>query len=57
MTRTKQPRWPSDDDVREPSDEAFTDDGRKRQDSERVGGMAPDVEPEQQPPRRTRRRQ
>jgi hypothetical protein len=52
MTRPKQPKWPSDDQVREPSDEAFTDDGRKRQDSERVGGMAPDVEPEQQRRRR-----
>jgi hypothetical protein len=42
--------WPSDDRVRELDHDAeFTGDGRKLQDSERVGGMAPDVDPDRDP--------
>ena len=60
MARQPQrPIWPSDDQVREPGgDRAFTEDGRKVADSERVGGMAPDADPEcpaPRPDRRTRR--
>jgi len=52
MTPPKPPRWPSDDQLREPGlDEAFTDDGRKRSGSERVGGLAPDTDPEPRPRR------
>ena len=41
----------SDDQVREPGgDRAFTEDGRKVTDSERVGGMAPDADPERPAP-------
>jgi hypothetical protein len=48
------PLWPSDDQVREPADQEFTDDGRKLNDAERVGGLAPDADPEQ-PVRRPQR--
>jgi hypothetical protein len=52
MTRHKQPIWPSDDQVREhEGDQAFTEDGRKLTGSERVGGMAPDTDPESPAPR------
>lgn len=47
MARVTQPIWPSDDQIREQEgDRAFTKDGRKVRDSERVGGMAPDIDPE-----------
>lgn len=48
MARPRQrPIWPSDDQVREQEDDhAFSADGRKVRDSERVGGMAPDADPE-----------
>jgi hypothetical protein len=51
MTPPKRPIWPSDDQVREaePGSE-FTDDGRKLTESERVGGMAPDADPERPAP-------
>jgi hypothetical protein len=52
MTQPKRPIWPSDDQVREhKDDQVFTDDGRKLADSEHVGGMAPDADPERPPPR------
>jgi hypothetical protein len=51
-TKKPPPKWPSDDQVREPEGEVFTDDGRKRQESDRVGGLAPDSDPEPQRPRR-----
>ena len=52
MARSKTSSWPSDDEVREhEGDHAFTDDGRKVRNSERVGGMAPDADPEHQPPK------
>jgi hypothetical protein len=58
MTPAKRPpTWPSDDQVRElDGDETFTDDGRKLHESERVGGMAPDADPEQPRPRPVRPR-
>jgi hypothetical protein len=48
MPRPKKPSsWPSDDQVRElEGDDELTDDGRKATQSGRVGGMAPDVDPE-----------
>ena len=55
---TKRPIWPSDDQIREQEgDHAFTEDGRKVSGSDRVGGMAPDADPERPPPptRRPRR--
>jgi hypothetical protein len=53
MTPPKRPLWPSDDQVREVEIEReFTDDGRKINESERVGGMAPDADPDAPPPRR-----
>jgi len=53
---TQRPIWPSDDQVREhEGDHVFTEDGRKVSDSDRVGGMAPDADPERPPPT-TRRR-
>jgi hypothetical protein len=56
MTPSKRPRWPSDDKVRElDGDREFTDDGRKVNGSERVGGMAPDADAEAPRPRRTDR--
>ena len=51
--------WPSDDKVRElEGDREFADDGRKVNESGRVGGMAPDTDPEQEVPstRKTARR-
>jgi hypothetical protein len=52
MARPKErPLWPSDDQLREQEgDHAFADDGRKVRASERVGGMAPDIDPEPAPP-------
>jgi hypothetical protein len=50
MTPAKRPIWPNDDQVREREDREFTDDGRKLTESERVGGMAPDADPEAPPP-------
>lgn len=56
MPRSKKPpTWPSDDQIRElEGDREFTDDGRKLNDSERVGGLAPDADPDRLPvqPRR-----
>jgi hypothetical protein len=50
MARPRQrqrPIWPSDDQVRDPEgNREFTEDGRKVTDSERVGGMTPDADPE-----------
>jgi hypothetical protein len=55
MPPPKPPHWPSDDQVREQAnDREFTDDGRKLTESERVGGLAPDADPE--PASRTTRR-
>lgn len=46
-TMSKKPLWPTDDDVYElEGDHKFAPDGRKVQQSERVGGMAPDADPE-----------
>ena len=46
------PTWPTDDEVRErEGDEVLSDDGRKLQDSERVGALAPDTDPDRKPPR------
>jgi hypothetical protein len=59
MPQPTRPLWPSDDQVREQqADDEFTGDGRKRIASDRVGGMAPDADPERAPPpaRRTVRR-
>ena len=51
MTPPKRPIWPSDDQVYERErDREFTDDGRKVNDSEHVGGIAPDADPEPPPP-------
>jgi hypothetical protein len=48
----QRPIWPSDDQVHErEGDREFTDDGRKVNESERVGGMAPDADPDPQAPR------
>jgi len=58
MTAPTQPHWPSDDQLREQRDgEQFTDDGRKLTESPRVGGLAPDADPDAAPPdpRRARR--
>ena len=47
MKPTKPPVWPSDDQIRErDGKDQFTGDGRKLQDSERVGGLAPDADPD-----------
>ncbi len=47
MPPPKHPHWPSDDQIREQAnDREFSDDGRKLTDSERVGGLAPDADPE-----------
>jgi hypothetical protein len=55
MLPPKHPYWPSDDQVREQAnDREFTDDGRKLFESERVGGLAPDADPD--PPRQPGRR-
>ena len=55
MTQPKRPIWPSDDQLREQKDgEVFTPGGRKVIDSEHVGGMAPDTDPERPPPSRPR---
>lgn len=53
MTRpTQRSIWPSDDQVRDQEgDHEFTDDGRKVSASDRVGGMAPDADPERPPAR------
>jgi hypothetical protein len=54
MVPPRHPHWPSDDQVREQaSDREFTDDGRKLFESGRVGGLAPDTDPDL--PRRVRR--
>jgi len=52
MARPRErPIWPSDDQLREQEgDHVFADDGRKVRASERVGGMAPDIDPESPPP-------
>jgi hypothetical protein len=43
----QRPIWPSDDQVRESQgDRELTEDGRKVNDSERVGGITPDTDPE-----------
>jgi hypothetical protein len=56
MTQPRRPHWPSDDQVREQRDhEEFTGDGRKLIESPRVGGLAPDADPEG-PPASPRRR-
>lgn len=57
MPRPKQPpTWPDDDQIREQDgDRTFTDDGRKVHDSDRVGGMAPDADPEHRPQKAHRR--
>ena len=55
MTPPSRPLWPNDDQVRERPDREFTDDGRKVTESERVGGMAPDADPEAPPPARRSR--
>jgi hypothetical protein len=52
MAPKQRPRWPSDDQVHElDGDREFTDDGRKLNESERVGGMAPDSDPDRHAPR------
>jgi hypothetical protein len=58
MPPPKHPHWPSDDQVREQAnDREFTDDGRKLTESGRVGGLAPDADPEPpHGPHRPRRR-
>jgi hypothetical protein len=58
MPPPKHPHWPSDDQVREQANHReFTDDGRKLFESERVGGLAPDADPDlPRQPRRARRR-
>jgi hypothetical protein len=57
MTQPRRPFWPSDDQVRDQqADDEFTGDGRKLTGSDRVGGMAPDADPERAPPPRRRPR-
>lgn len=57
MTSPTRPHWPSDDQLREQhNDEQFTDDGRKLTDSPRVGGLAPDADPDAPPPATRRAR-
>jgi hypothetical protein len=49
--------WPSDDKLQGlEGDREFTDDGRKVNESERVGGMAPDADPDRRAPRRPDRK-
>jgi hypothetical protein len=56
MAPKQRPLWPSDDQVHEmDGDREFTDDGRKVNESERVGGMAPDSDPEPRAPRKPAR--
>ncbi|HEX3766523.1 MAG TPA: hypothetical protein VHW23_47845 [Kofleriaceae bacterium] len=51
MTPSTRLRWPSDDQLREQhEDEQFTEDGRKLTASPRVGGLAPDADPDAPPP-------
>jgi hypothetical protein len=48
----QRPAWPSDDQVRElDREDEFAGDGRKLQDCEHVGGMAPDADPDCEPER------
>jgi hypothetical protein len=55
MVPPKHARWPSDDHLREQrNDDEFTGDGRKLIGSDRVGGLAPDADPEP-PPASSRR--
>jgi hypothetical protein len=47
MPPPKHPHWPSDDQIREQAnDREFSDDGRKLFESGRVGGLAPDADPD-----------
>lgn len=56
MARFTRPIWLPDDQVSEQNnDQAFTGDGRKVEDSDRVGGMAPDADPEHPSPNSLRR--
>jgi hypothetical protein len=53
MPKSKQrPTWPTDDEVRElEGDEELSEDGRKLQDSERVGALSPDADADTAPPK------
>jgi hypothetical protein len=58
MTPSRHLHWPSDDQLREQhNDEQFTEDGRKLTGSPRVGGLAPDADPDAPPPASRRTRQ